>query len=191
MSNNDDDCEYEQCIYNAMQRLKDGDPTLVAIVTHDYYKSTEMLALAQALLEYPNKIRHLEISGTAMGCRGARVLAQYIASSDTIEFVSTQCTMIGTNGHIAIAKALHANTSLKLLYLGENKRCDMARIEVAFVCALRVNPDRPKAWHIHYGRDWHWSRRILAPAAAQMGAPSMLDQLHCCDRPPRSRRRAK
>ncbi len=185
-----DTAEYESCIYNAMRRLEERDPTLTQIVTFDYYTSREMLKLAQCLLAHPNGIKHLELSMTAMGCRGATALAQYIASSTTIRNVIVTNTMIGTSGHLAIAKALRTNTSLKILYFGSCKKYDRARVNRAFVEALRLNPNRPpnSLWRCSHDISWD---QMLTRVAAEMGPPSMLDQLRSCDRKPCPRRRTK
>ncbi len=99
-------------------------------------------------------------------------LARYVAVSTTIRYLDLSENRCDEATYLAMAAALHVNTSLWGLHLYDNQAVDQSGINTAFVDALRVNPNRPSdsSWQLYScSNDF----RRLKAVARQLGHPSL------------------
>lgn len=132
--------------------------------------------LAQSLLTHPNRPRYLYLSNNRLTDKTGIQLADFTASSSTIKWLGLPINQLGLETYLALATALRVNSSLRLLYLFNNRKVEQATVETAFVDALRLNPVRPAEsdWRL-FSTQNEFSR--LRDTADFFGPPSLLAQL--------------
>jgi hypothetical protein len=143
------------------------------------------LALAElvdCLLTRPNAVTHINLIANKLTDETGIKLAQYVASSTTIKVLALSKNYIGSATFLALAAALRVNTSLRSLYMRNRRALRDTHIDMAFVEALRHNPNRPaeSLWWLHTRKCNDFTR--LKCTASTLGPPSMLLQLRRCDR---------
>lgn len=141
------------------------------------YHDDELSVLADLLIENPNSITRLimpvNVSKDEVGVKFARAASR----STTIEHLNLSGNCLTERTYLAVADALHVNSSLSKIHLFGNQSTDRTSIDAAFVKALRFNPCRPadSCWILYTP---HTDRfKPLSEIAEQLGAPSMNDYL--------------
>lgn len=127
----------------AIERIDRQDPTLRDVFLYRIAPITH--ALPDYLLAHPNVITHLWISDVGLFDDIGIRIAQYLAISSEVESLSLSHNNLTEPTYLAIAAALRVNTSLGILALNNNTRQHDYDdgIDMAFIDALRINPNRP------------------------------------------------
>lgn len=135
----------DRSIAEYAQRIRSRDPTLDTIVMRAAeFTDEEFAGLADALLECPdNTLAYIYVANCRLTDETGVKLARYIAASSAIKSMTLISRGFTDITFLALAAALRINSSLKNIYLDDNRILDMTRIETAFVEALWINPDRP------------------------------------------------
>lgn len=158
-----------------IDRLKRRDLSLKLIyATH--HTTEEIVELIDCLLTYPNALTHIYFNWNRLSDEAGLKLARYIANSASIGYMNLFDNEFTEVTLLSIAEALRFNTSLRCLYIDKNKVMDRDRVDVAFVEALRFNPNRisDSVWWL-YSTNNEFDR--LESFATRHGPPSMLSQL--------------
>ena len=161
-------------VSKTVERLKRHDPILKKIELWDkWHTDAELADLTDCLLAHPDVATHLFLSRNRLTDETGDKLAQYVAASSTIEWLSLSSNQFGEATYLALAAALRVNSSLQFLYLYNNQAVDQTRIDAAFVDALRLNPVRPtySEWQL-YSSDWDGIEfKRLKGKADELGHP--------------------
>jgi hypothetical protein len=156
--------------------------TIIIDITRSDCTDSDLIELVDCLIDNPDVSNHVTISNNPSLTDATGVkLAQYIASSTTLQTLDLSGNRFGTATYLAIAAALRINTSLRTLFLSWNQHVDRTRIDAAFSVALRFNRNRAKDstwWLYSVFEDF----RRLNQTTAALGPYSMLEQLRLCDR---------
>ncbi len=157
-----------------------NDRTSTFLVSINLYKQclldAQFARLADCLLAHPDRVRDLELHGNCLTDETGAKLARFVAASSTIEDVDLCANAFSEKTHLAIASALHENSSVIWLYLdpvGPNA----TRIFAAFADALRINPSFPDYTVWCLKKSIKSDFKQLKSAADALGPPSMLLQL--------------
>lgn len=144
----------EACgVDDSFRRVIQNDKTLEWIELSSMRYSDDIVApLFDALID---RASELEVETLLVDCNqltdetGVK-LAHFIAASPTVRSVHMATNQFGEKTYLAVAAALKANTTLRLLYLYGNSSVCESLVDFAFVDALRINPLRPShsAWRL-------------------------------------------
>lgn len=165
-------------ISEAIQRLNGDDSTLQEIIVigdnfrNNWYTDRELAELIECLLQHPNIVTRVSFHNNLLTDKMGIKLAQYVATSTTIEDLDLRRNWFGEATYRAMAAALGINTSLRHLSLSNNKVADKRRIESVFIDTLMVNPNRPShsCWCLFDSSDDY---QQLKDQAEQLGHPNM------------------
>jgi hypothetical protein len=164
-----------------VEKLNRRDPKLDWIfLVGKHYTDAELLEVVDTLLINPNVVSRVFLGRNQLTDKVGVKLAQYIATSSTIEWLFLNDNHIGSKTYLALAAALIVNISLQVLTLNGNQLDDKPRVEAAFVDALRLNSNRSvnSIWCLYiderFGQDF-WR---LKTTADELGHPSL--QLLLC-----------
>jgi hypothetical protein len=137
------------------------------------YTDEDLTELVDCLIAHPNIVSHIYLDGNRLTDKTGVQLARYLAVSTSIEWLTLPSNRFGDATYLAVASALCFNSSLQFLSLGENKYVNRNQIDMAFVNALIVNPNRPikSNWTLY---DWRIpDHPRLKIQADQFGRPSI------------------
>lgn len=158
---------------DAELRVLYQDRTLVDIyLWNKNYTDENLEALMDYLIEYPNNVASITLSSNPITDVTGVKLARFIAKSSSITAVHLTDTRVGTATHLAIADAMHTNTSLRSILLHGGQSVVQYVVDAAFISALRVNPQI----HDHCG--WNLYSQFnefyrLKNSAMELGHPSL------------------
>lgn len=143
-------------------------------------------AVADSLLRNPNVVEEISLVITAVSDDTGIKLARLVLHSSTIRELELRITHITETTHRAFAMALCVNTSLRALYLCNNKtvRYD-PRTRTMFAYSLWINPIRPDIsdWRFYdFVSNWPNDFDRSLTFVRQLDAPSMLTRLYHCAR---------
>lgn len=133
-----------------LRRGLDTDRTVLDCLGGNF-DDDDMEAYIDYLLDNPNQFEKLWLGRNRLTDKSGIKLAELVARSHTIHTLSLANNLITEKTYVAIAAALHVNTSLKNLYLQCLKGdpwhktyniTDRSLVEDRFVVALMINPHR-------------------------------------------------
>lgn len=160
-----------------IRKIKRHDPDFWRIYLH-YEKQTdaEVAELIDCMLDHPNAVRSLELGGNMLTDETEVKLARYVASSSVVRYLDLRRNQLGPATYFAMAAALQINTSLKFLFLAGNQTFDKNLIDMSFVDALQLNPNRlaDSRWCLYVCvgyQDEDFER--LRATASELGHPSL------------------
>lgn len=171
---------------DAVKRLG-RDPTLYVIdLTLQKLSDSELAELADCLLTHPHSAWSLYLSGNRLTDQMGVKLAQFLATSSTIQTLSLSINQLGEATYLAVAAALRHNTSLQYLYLSDNLAVDTERIDAAFVDSLRLNPSRRTGsmWQLYSVGNGDLDFKRLKEAVRHPSLQMLLLSLNDCSPPP-------
>lgn len=160
---------------DAVKRLELHDHSLKEIVLEcEEHTDFSLAELIGCLLVHPNAITHIYLDNNGLTDETGIKLAHFISISKSIVSVSMTCNQFSTATYLAIAMALHINTSLQFLDLTYNQPVDEIQIDLAFVNALMLNPNRHEKsqWYL-FSCDEVADFVRLKKEAEQLGHPNM------------------
>jgi hypothetical protein len=164
-----------------VKQVKCRDLTFKQIHLHlEALTDSQVAELIVCLLANPDVVTHIHLGINQLTDETGVKLAQHLAASSTIVWLDLAGNQFGETTYLTIAAALRVNSSLQGLCLNNNKTADWTHIDLAFVDALRLNPNRLcRKWQL-YTFNCHTSDFIrLKDAAEKSTPPSMLEFLLC------------
>lgn len=168
---------FSGCIVDVTERVCRHDFTLEWIVLNNLVISDSMLQLLlDCLLKHPSAIVGILLRGNYVTDETGVKLARYLAASPTMRTLDLSHNWLSKTTYVAMAKALHVNTSLIDLYLHDDRTPRSDCTEIEFINALRFNPRRPakSKWNLYVSEDADLDYSRLERLAAQSGPPTML-----------------
>lgn len=131
--------------------------------------------LMDTLIIHPDVVAYVHLGGNQLTNETGFKLGRYLAASSTIHMLDLSNNQFGKKTYLALATALCRNSSLRVLFLHENRELDQTPIDIAFANSLRINPSRPDKtrWWLHPHEKEDFKR--LKPVAEKSTPPSMLE----------------
>lgn len=162
------------------ERLGQRDLTLKCInLANKDLTDSRLREVVDCLLECPDIVTQVWPANNKLMDETGVKLAQYVAASYTVDWLGLSYNQFSLVTYLALAKALHVNSSLSYLGISDNQVTDKFFIDVAFINALRFNPIRPveSYWYLYkQGKDDY---KRLKDVAQKSTPPSMLEFLLC------------
>ena len=177
--------EVEHNPVRALRRLKRGDTRLKCLGLYDKkYKDSEVSELFDYLIEHPDRLIGASFVANGIGDTSGVKIAQWIKKSRTVQSLLLMNNDFGEPTYIAMAEALHTNSSLHELMLFGNQIVDTERVLMAFAVAIQINPFLVDCnWSLfNYKNEFTDLKKASPPPHV---APSMLQFLlstHAIDR---------
>lgn len=129
--------------------------------------------IIDCLVEHPNAVRSLNLGHFRLDDNDGERIARVVATSSTLFSLYIPYNVFTDRTLAALARALWVNTSLRTLYVYDNRVQDTHTVNSLFAEALQNNPRRPEEsrWFIHTAsRD---DLPSLREAATELGHPSL------------------
>jgi len=136
-----------------------------------------LFQLMDTLIVHPDVVTDVHLGGNQLTNETGFKLGRYLAVSSTVHRLDLSNNQFGKKTYLAVATALCRNSSLRVLFLHENRELDQTPIDIAFVNSLRINPSRPDntQWWLHPHVEEDFKR--LKSVAEKSTPPSMLEFL--------------
>ena len=141
------------------------------------YVDDDIKDIIDCLILHPNATPSIALSGNLLTDKTGVKLAQYIASSTTIEEMDLYSNQFGEETYMAILKALRINSSIREMSLTSNNIVNWTRVSLYFIDTLRLNSRLIKSCLGLYTCPPYQDN--LKRAAKKSASPSMLEFLLC------------
>jgi hypothetical protein len=162
-----------------IEALRRGYPRIDKIKLEDRFCGDNNVSeLLDCLIICPNIVKTISLGLNFLTDKSGIKLAQYVASSTTIKKLYISGNLFSDTTFYALAAALCVNTSLCDIGMRENLSLDVHRINIAFICAMRLNPIHPvySTWRVF---SFTSENRRWKNLAQKSTPPSMLEFMLC------------
>lgn len=138
--------------------------------------------MIDCLLVDPNATVNVWLGRNTLTDRSGIKLAQYVASTLTLDQLKLNYNSLGDATFLALAQALRHNWSLRVLFLYGNRPENKELIDAAFVHSLRLNPRRHRCgkhvWKLYVcGQYEDNDYKRLKERADALGHPTLQELL--------------